>query len=281
MCRTQQQRCELYQEKNAARQLSLQKNLHQHVVPFLGSRQQPRAQVHGLQLFFRDSWAPGWHGGPSPDDMPAVSFPTHYLLALPVLCFVYLLGLGHVAQPADMYRSHLCPCSSPLPWTPCHCGRDCCQVAAELKQKGVKTLICLQEQINPVVAQKLAAAGVRYLHFPVEDMHPPSQQTLEQIAQVLLEAKEMKNGAVSVHCMAGKGRTGTVLAVGLTLVSDPALSARDAIKEVVIFSLNPAFRCSSLANLDCTRPANNYRYLYLSYTSYYFCHSLLPLYGKR
>jgi atypical dual specificity phosphatase len=79
----------------------------------------------------------------------------------------------------------------------------------ELADKGVGLLINLHEQRH--APERLARYGITELHLPVRDFTPP---TLEQL-QLGVEAVEnaIKNGTrVGVHCGAGLGRTGTLVA---------------------------------------------------------------------
>ena len=54
-------------------------------------------------------------------------------------------------------------------------------------------------------------AGLMGVHIPVPDMTAPSQRQLELGVETIARAKRSGMG-VAVHCAAGKGRTGTILA---------------------------------------------------------------------
>lgn len=78
-----------------------------------------------------------------------------------------------------------------------------------LRENGVQLLISLTE--TPPFHRWLDDAGLLGLHLPVADFHAPSPEQLEQCLSAIRRANEQKLG-VGVHCMAGLGRTGTVLA---------------------------------------------------------------------
>lgn len=95
-----------------------------------------------------------------------------------------------------------------------------------LRRNGIDVLVTLTE--DPLPRYWVNDAGVMALHVPVPDMEPPTERQLDHIVAAVLRANGSGLG-VAVHCLAGKGRTGTVLAA--LFVAD-GLSARAALERV-------------------------------------------------
>lgn len=92
-----------------------------------------------------------------------------------------------------------------------------------LRAQGIRALVSVTEY--PLDIKAVEAAGFDYLHLPVEDYEAP---TLEQVEAFLrfLEHHEA-DGGVGVHCAAGQGRTGVMLACALVargMTADEAIA---------------------------------------------------------
>ena len=97
---------------------------------------------------------------------------------------------------------------------------------AWLREQGVELLLCLTEE-RPR-RDWVEEANLLVFHEPVEDMEAPTQEQLERCVSAIQRANE-KNMGVAVHCEAGMGRTGTVLAAYFVA---RGMSAAEAIARV-------------------------------------------------
>lgn len=78
-----------------------------------------------------------------------------------------------------------------------------------LRTVGVTHLIALTEY--PFDDKEAAAYGMRCTHSPMPDMHPPTEEQAWMLCE-LIDQLVNAGEVVAVHCRAGLGRTGTVLA---------------------------------------------------------------------
>ncbi len=91
-----------------------------------------------------------------------------------------------------------------------------------LRSQGIELLISLTE--DRPRRDWVEQANLLVFHEPLEDMEAPSQDQLDRCVSAI-ERATARNMGVAVHCGAGLGRTGTVLAAYLVAKGQSAAAA--------------------------------------------------------
>lgn len=100
---------------------------------------------------------------------------------------------------------------------------------ATLRRLGVGVVVTLEEA--PVNADALRGAGLEQIHFPIVDMAAPALEPTRRLCEGLW-SRLQRGAVVAVHCKAGLGRTGTVLAACLMVGRHSAPQALELLRQV-------------------------------------------------
>jgi atypical dual specificity phosphatase len=101
-------------------------------------------------------------------------------------------------------------------------------VLAWLARVGVTMLVNLHEQAHDPAP--LARHGLRQVHLPVPDFTPPTPAQIEEGVATIIRTLAA-GGGVAVHCGAGLGRTGTLLACYLVARGHDPSAAIEQVRE--------------------------------------------------
>lgn len=100
-----------------------------------------------------------------------------------------------------------------------------------LAKSGIRSILTLT--LEPFPSAWADGLGITLGHVPMQDHEPPSIRAMDEGVQFIMGQIEEKK-PVAVHCLAGEGRTGCVLAAFLiktkNLSADEALAALRKIK---------------------------------------------------
>jgi protein tyrosine phosphatase (PTP) superfamily phosphohydrolase (DUF442 family) len=109
---------------------------------------------------------------------------------------------------------------------------------ADLAALGVKTIINLTNEKDGRDEERAMAEqhGMRYVHIPMTTRTPP---TGEEVAKFMSIVDDPDGGAVYVHCVGGRHRTGVMTAV--YRMTKHGLTGEQAFKEMKQYKYGPDF----------------------------------------
>lgn len=104
-----------------------------------------------------------------------------------------------------------------------------------LRENKVGAIVSLTD--TPLDLEAVRAAGFEYLHEPVVDFSPPTEEQLDRIMVFIGRQAEEAGRLVLVHCGAGLGRSGTVAAAYLVKLGMEPKAAIARVRELRPFSV--------------------------------------------
>ncbi len=127
-----------------------------------------------------------------------------------------------------------------------------------LRAQGIGAILTLTEE--DLYGNRHKAAGFSHHHEPIDDTQPPTSAGMDRAIAFINESLEQDKG-VAVHCLEGRGRTGTILCAWIGIKE--SLPPKEAIIRVhelrwdtVLTPSQRSFLYRYLANITAPRPAS-------------------------
>jgi atypical dual specificity phosphatase len=98
-----------------------------------------------------------------------------------------------------------------------------------LRRQGIEVLVSLTEE--PLPRHWVNDAGLMAVNVPVPDMEAPTDRQLDLLLDTIRKANFSGMG-VAIHCAAGLGRTGTVLAAYFVANGMPPREAVEKVRDL-------------------------------------------------
>lgn len=101
-----------------------------------------------------------------------------------------------------------------------------------LKRQGIHRIVSLTEDHH---SRDLLSQHFSVHHIRIEDLHPPTRDQAVELAQILQRSRDHRE-TVAIHCLAGIGRTSTMLAASHILQGEDLEGLMEKLKRK-----NPSF----------------------------------------